>query len=349
VLDGLTGQDVRLLDLLRVGTDQALLTSLPGGPSPERVRELLDLLAGAGLLLGTRSGRAALTALGPARSRLDPDALAWSLVHPADGDGWELLAARAGQAVEVTGAGRTGALIAATLAAAGIGDVRVRDGDAVRPGDVLPGGHRARDVGRSREASAADAVARAGEGHPSDPVDALTPGSMPAPRWRSEPDLVVLVDHGVADARRGEALLRADAAHLSVVVREVDLLVGPLVVPGRGPCLRCLDLHRTDRDDGWPRVLAQLLENDPGRPHPEETAVSTLAAGLAALQVLGFLHGRQPMASVGATLEVALPDGLVGRRAWPAHPRCGCHWPPPGGGASLPRGAEPVQRQWARE
>jgi len=107
-------------------------------------------------------------------------------------------------------------------------------------------------------------------------------------------------------------------------------------VPGQGPCLRCLDLHRTDRDPLWPVVLAQALAE---RPVPEETASSQLAAALAALQVLAQLDGGADRhastpgsptrpAAFAATLEIELPEGLVSRREWPAHPSCGCTWPP---------------------
>jgi hypothetical protein len=169
---------------------------------------------------------------------------------------------------------------------------------------------------------------------------------------------VVLVRAAAADSVAADRLLAADVPHLSVVVREAGLIVGPLVLPGAGPCLRCLDLHRTDRDPAWPRLLAQL----PGRPTPAdpgETASSRLGAALAALQVLGHLDGLAGTArtartasgkeaptwpaSVGATLEVDLPDGLVSRRPWPVHPACGCTWPaggPPGAPLAAQAGAQ---------
>ncbi|HET9658239.1 MAG TPA: hypothetical protein VFP72_23005, partial [Kineosporiaceae bacterium] len=135
-----------------------------------------------------------------------------------------------------------------------------------------------------------------------------------------------LVEPSVADAPAADRLLAADLAHLSVVVGEAGASVGPLVLPGRGPCLRCLDLHRSERDPAWPRVLAQLLTGR--REAAEETACAGLTAALAALQVLAHLDGLPAPAALGATLEVELPDGLVCRREWPAHPACGCHWPP---------------------
>lgn len=315
VLEGLTEGDALLLDRLRHGVDPDRISGGPGpAAAPERSLELVRLLHEAGVLVPARAGRAALARVGPSRERLAADASVWSVVHPPAGDGWEVLARRACRHVAVLGAGRTGTTLAVTLAAAGVGRVSIGDPRPVAAADVAPAGHAEPDIGRRRQDSAADAVRRFGAagaaaGH--------------------HPDLAVLVDHTVADAGRADRLLSADTAHLSVVIRDADALVGPLVRPGQGPCLRCLDLHRGDRDPAWPQVLAQLLRPVPGAgPEPEETATAALVAGLAALQVLGHLDGLARPAATGATLEVELPDGLVSRRPWPAHPRCGCHWPP---------------------
>ncbi|HET8616440.1 MAG TPA: hypothetical protein VFL94_13010, partial [Actinomycetales bacterium] len=90
-------------------------------------------------------------------------------------------------------------------------------------------------------------------------------------------------------------------------------------------CLRCLDLHRRDRDPDWPQVVAQLLSAQTTRTCGRaETASATAAAGLAALQVLVHLDGYTRPVSVGRTLELTLPEGLVERRAWRLHPSCGC-------------------------
>ena len=140
------------------------------------------------------------------------------------------------------------------------------------------------------------------------------------------PSCVVLVEPVAADSARATDLVRRDVPHLSVVLREGDVVVGPLVLPGAGPCLRCLDLHRTDLDPAWPGLLAQLLAGP--RTVPEESLVAGLAGRLAALQVLALVDARSVPAALGATLEVELPDGLAVRRPWTAHPACGCVWPP---------------------
>ena len=86
--------------------------------------------------------------------------------------------------------------------------------------------------------------------------------------------VVVLVETDVADPERAPSLVAAGTAHLSVVVREADIVVGPLVVPGDGPCLRCLDLHRTDADPAWPTLAGQLRDSAPA----DESAVTAVVA-----------------------------------------------------------------------
>lgn len=326
VLDGLDEDDARVLHELAGGVDDAALTGpLPADPAEadraQRVRHLVSALAGTGVLLRSRSGRAALGRVGELRTRLAPDAAAWSLIHPNAGDGWELLAARRRRTVEIHGAGRTGAVLAAALAAAGVGEVPLLDPRPVTPADLVPGGPTPLDLGLP-----AGQVVRHAVRHALGP-GACVPnacGVVPA-AGAAVPDLVVLVDRAAADASRADRLVAADVPHLSVVVRETSILVGPLVVPGHGPCLRCLDLHRSDRDRAWPLVLAQLLghQNHPRAPR-EETSLAQVAGALAALQVLAHLDGQVAPAAAGATLEVELPDGLVSRRPWPVHHACGC-------------------------
>lgn len=339
VIAGLTASDVPLIDQLRDGVDASLFEADDDGLEAARRRELVGLLTEAGVLVGTGVGRPVREGLGIAAERLVPDAAIWSLVHPDVGDGWSLLAARAARRVLISGAGRLGTTVATTLAAAGVGDLLIGDGRRVTAGDLAPAGASRPDLGRPREEAALDAIRRFGSRAERSGAASDLGGSIP---WWSgstsghpehdlapdRPDLVVLIEHGAADATAAGRLVSADQAHLSVVIREDDILVGPLVRPGSGPCLRCLDLHRGDRDPAWPSVLAQLLSPTSGTLQPEETAASTLAAGLVALQVLAHLDGVTEPATAGATLEVELPDGLIARRSWPPHPGCGCHWPP---------------------
>lgn len=250
--------------------------------------------------------RAALL-LVPAVATDSPDAAAWGLLE-ADGDGAAVLERRRAACVGVVGLGRLGAALAATLARAGVGRLDLVDGGPVTRHEVGWSGVAARDVGRPRAAVVARAL------HDAVPT-------VQTPRGGGGPaDLVVLVEEHVADPTRHRPLVTAGTPHLSVVVREASVIVGPLVRPGRGPCLRCLDAWRTDADPAWPAVAAQLAVRPAGQ---VEALLAAVAAPLAAAQVLAFLDGRTATADA-ATLEVALPDALPRLAPLAVHPACGC-------------------------
>lgn len=155
-------------------------------------------------------------------------------------------------------------------------------------------------------------------------VGILGPASNgPADRNSARPDLVVMVRKDLIDTLSYDKLVQERLPHLAVVGAINTVTIGPLVIPGHTPCLRCLDLHRRDRDPCWPQVAAQLTAQHPSR-ESGELALTTTAAGLACLQVLNFLDGQVCPATIGRTLTVSLPDGLPKARRWPGHPGCGC-------------------------
>ncbi|ANS80423.1 Putative secreted protein [Serinicoccus hydrothermalis] len=151
-----------------------------------------------------------------------------------------------------------------------------------------------------------------------------TPGGLLAGPARPEaPRRVVLVhDHLVPVGTAREPAIVGRPV-LPVVSQTARVVIGPWTgMPGR-PCLHCLDLHRRDRDPGWPRAAAALLDplTAPLPPtHPPEV--------LQAVTALVVLLSRSVApAGPGAAHEVgALPPHLVVRR-WPPHPGCPWHEP----------------------
>ncbi len=297
----------RGVDEVQVGTDprwavrltgvtvaevRGLVTGGPVGDEP-RLRTLAEHLALAGLTVPESQGQ-------DGRAADDP---VWGLLRPDD-EPAARSRRRAAACVGVVGLGPTGMGIATAAAAAGIGTVLLDDERTVRPGDVGATGYRWSDVGRLRE----EATVRA--------MRDVAPGVVvdgPA-----TPDVLVVVEAAAADPSRGERLVGMDVTHLSVVVREADTVVGPLVVPGAGPCLRCLDLHRADLDPAWPLLLSQLVGTDAAEPGP----IAVVASGLAVAAVLSVVDGLPPV--TGRTWEVGLPDAVPRERTWSPHPRCGC-------------------------
>ncbi|SDQ08243.1 hypothetical protein [Quadrisphaera sp. DSM 44207] len=330
VLDGLDPAEERLLAALDGSLDARGLEALAAqeGLPVARARHLLHVLGRAGALVPRRTPRHRLLELpAPLRRRSAPDARVLCLAHP-DGDGWHVLARRRRATAVVAGASRTGLGVARGLALAGVGTVLVEDDSAVTAADVGGGGFEDDDVGRPRGQRAAALVA------------ACAPGVRTAPEPGAgslRPDVVVLVAGGALDARRTEALVREGVPHLPVLWREDTTSVGPLVRPGASACARCVELHRTDRDPQWPRLVAQLATAAPGGPaRPEESSLAALTAALATVQALAQVDGVADPAALDATLEASLPEGAVLVRPWSAHPRCGCTWPgdgpPPGPG-----------------
>ncbi|WP_435643053.1 TOMM precursor leader peptide-binding protein [Streptomyces sp. H49] len=317
LLDLLNG--TRGLPLLRA---EARRLDLPDG----HVDALVDRLARAGLVDDARGGGPAADALRgkpEVLRRLRPDLASLSLTTPEPGGALARLAARRALRVRVRGAGRVGAVLAAVLASAGVGEVEVLDEGRVRPEDVAPGGLPAESVGRPRRTAAAAAVRRAAPDRP--PRRAHSPGS-----GAEEPglSLVILAPRDevavhAPDPRAAEPLLASGTPHLYAGVVEGTGVVGPLVLPGETACAGCLHESRTDRDPAWPRLLAQWRSGGSRHPGACDLALATTVAGLAAAHALAFLDGVSPTGP-GARWEASLP-GLTwhARPLWP-HPACGC-------------------------
>ncbi|MFC1407186.1 MULTISPECIES: ThiF family adenylyltransferase [Streptacidiphilus] len=306
--------------------DEAARLGIP----PERVDSLLSELGASSVLDDTSAHRDLLELPPPELARLQPDLAALSLAHPAPGSAPALLLARRRARVQVRGAGRIGAAVAAVLAAAGVGQVEVVDGGRVREQDTSPCGLLVGDTGRYRAAAARAAVRRAAPGRPDD-----RSGGADDDR---APDLVVVAPRGdsaglLADPEVGRELLTSGIPHLYAGVLETLGTVGPFVLPGSTGCGRCLSLHRADEDPAWPRLLAQHCSGRNGGPGsggsggsaPCDTALATTVAGLAALHCLMFLDGGSPP-SLGGWAEVSMVDGSMRRRPLDPHPDCGCRW-----------------------
>jgi len=215
--------------------------------------------------------------------------------------------------VIVHGATRVGVPLAAALAAAGVGRVSVADRGRVLLAEATPGGLLPADEDRPRRSAAHDAVRRA----------APTVGTAVGPYDR--PDLAVVCDPWPSADLRA-VLHAASTPHLAATVRETTGVVGPLVLPGRSSCLACIDHHRSDRDRGWPALLAQLAGRRRCAADALDGPLALLVASAAALQALAYLDtaGVVSPAVHEASIELRLPDWKLRRRSWPPHPRCGC-------------------------
>ena len=146
-----------------------------------------------------------------------------------------------------------------------------------------------------------------------------------------EPDLAVVVAGWVIPPEDHGSWLRRDIPHLPVVVGDGGVTVGPLVEPGSGPCLYCVQLTRTDDDPAWPAIATQLWN----RPAP---TMSRLAVAESAVFVARLVRERLSTGP-GAAVSWTVGDPR-GSRAWSQHAMCRCavpaesDWAPAAGLAS---------------
>jgi hypothetical protein len=218
------------------------------------------------------------------RTRLAPELATAALAHGDADGGARILARRQGACVRVEGMSRVGLCVASFLTASGIGMVI----SAGPPPAVLS-----------------------------------PPAGMagPAPASR-HPDLVILAD--IHRRELPEILRRGGVPHLAAAASEAIGVVGPLVLPGRTACLRCLDLTRAERDPAWPLILAQLTGGG-ADPPACDTVLAAAVATQAAAQALAFVDRPASASAVtNGTLELVLPDWQWRRRTWAQHDRCGC-------------------------
>ncbi|WP_219445253.1 ThiF family adenylyltransferase [Saccharothrix obliqua] len=221
-----------------------------------------------------------------------------------------LVGTRSTRSVVVHGDGRLAVAVAVGLATAGVGHVRVVARGRVNSGDT-GSGYLDADIGQDRVDAAEAALRRA------------------SPTVRTEtspkaPDLVVLADALVPPPELLRALLLEGTPHLAVRATEGVGVVGPLVVPGRSSCLRCLDLHRADADRGWPELALQLLDRPLHADLPTVTTTAGFTVGQALLALDPGETTRTRPPAWDAVLEVNAFAGLVEHRLAPAHPRCEC-------------------------
>lgn len=147
--------------------------------------------------------------------------------------------------------------------------------------------------------------------------------ASPVLHWSAQtqswPELtIVATETQEPDRALTDALLRADRAHLVTRLEPARAVVGPLVIPGRTPCVRCHDLLRCRYDPAWPRLVAQLC----AEPAPIDPALQSWAVATTVAQVRCQLGGGTPDVT-GRTLELGVEQSLH-TREWPAHPECGC-------------------------
>jgi hypothetical protein len=135
-----------------------------------------------------------------------------------------------------------------------------------------------------------------------------------------EPDLTITISSGEPSRPPLIDAACTGAAHLVVVIAGEDVRIGPFVVPGRTPCIGCLDLYRSGWDPVWPVLVPQFGVY---QRHALNVLTEHAAASEVTAECLQFAHGEMPRTA--SEVIVVDPDRTV-RTLSPSHfhPRCTC-------------------------
>ncbi|CAD6001566.1 TOMM precursor leader peptide-binding protein [Agreia sp. COWG] len=146
------------------------------------------------------------------------------------------------------------------------------------------------------------------------------------------PDLAVIVSTFDTDPRDAGAWLREDVPHLAVVFGDSEVRIGPLVEPGRGPCLHCVGRSRIDTDPYWPALASQLLGREASTEEP--VTISNVVAIVARAVLDRFDPASAGDRQYRLRARGVIVDGETGEvseRRYRAHPECACREVPPAG------------------
>lgn len=211
--------------------------------------------------------------------------------------------------VAVVGAGKVGRALAASLLRAGVPGLWLFD-PAPPPRQVWPDSRFA----SSGQALAASLRTRRG-------VRAAALGSLG--ELLAVPADVVLVASTTVEPDRVllDALVRAELPHLVLRCHREVARLGPLVLPGRAPCLGCHDLARAVDDPQWPQVLAHLCQV----PAAPDVGLADHLASRAVLEVGWMARDLARRSALEGRVEVVdLRFPGTRRAGFAHHPACTC-------------------------
>lgn len=240
--------------------------------------------------------------------------------------------ARLGKAtVSLLGVSGAGSLIAAGLAAAGVGRLRLLDGSRVLETDAYfdpifagaqPGQTRAAVVQQSIASRWPQTTVHLEEHAPAseDEIAAATAGSNV---------VICCADRGLVSPlyRLNRAAMRTTIPWISCAVSGFEVVVGPFIEPRVTPCYVCYTMRSVACSDEpedefvFQRFLDRRKQDDSGR-RENLVFANGFAANLVGLEALKFLTAVTSCATRGALVIANLVEMTMKRHVVLRHPRC---------------------------
>ena len=276
------------------------------------------------------------------RMRAEENLYSW---HPQADTGISaetLIGKRRNFSIMIYGRNRLALSLFAVLQASGFTQVKLTDrtnsagNDSIaqiEPSDVCGLAIRGSDVGLRKPLVLAD-LARNSQLFPT--------GDLALPAFPVIPDLIISTESVPQETMQN--WLSENIVHLPISnLIENKIVIGPIVIPGKTPCLNCLNLWRAERfphHNSFEILVA--LDCGEGKGLELPSAQVALLTGLITTQVIQYcslLDSEETQVSknliklVGATLAINLfvplgsissDDETFGYRYWQPHISCGC-------------------------
>ncbi len=254
--------------------------------------------------------------------RLTPEANLASWNSAFHHDGKELVRARINFAILIFGSSRLAISIFAILQASGFSQTKIISGGRslipssskrenslpIRVEDICGLNVSLADVGKTREETIIKILQSA-------QLLPVAPALFP-----SIPDLIISAETAQPDYI--QRWMSEGVAHLQIShLTESFIEVGPLVIPGVSPCLRCVGMQKF----GAHKIQGLVELSDVLERAPELSSASTATiAGVAAASVIQFADtGRSPLTEKSIRfdlLDICNPEHIY----WQPHIFCGC-------------------------
>ena len=276
------------------------------------------------------------------RMRAEENLYSW---HPQADTGISaetLIGKRRNFSIMIYGRNRLALSLFAVLQASGFTQVKLTDrtnsagNDSIaqiEPSDVCGLAIRGSDVGLRKPLVLAD-LARNSQLFPT--------GDLALPAFPVIPDLIISTQSVHQETMQN--WLSENIVHLPISnLIENKIVIGPIVIPGKTPCLNCLNLWRAERfphHNSFEILVA--LDCGEGKGLELPSAQVALLTGLITTQVIQYCSlldsegtqvSKNLITLVGATLAINLFDPLdsissddesFGYRYWQPHISCGC-------------------------
>ncbi|CAB4343755.1 unannotated protein [freshwater metagenome] len=251
------------------------------------------------------------------QSRIAPELTFTTWFDNVKDGGVELIANRRNCDVTVIGRSRVATLLYGILLASGVSETNLqplRGNATINDQDMCGGYLHASDIGLSLK-TRAEELSREISLFP-------LPATHEKKENRSLQHIVVCV--GAPDPDQLQKWMSDGTPHLLIEDPEcASINIGPLVLPGKTPCWRCICLAREDQNNSWHDIALQRIAAGASE---VPVSVAHHVAGLIALEILRFIDiGKSELIGNSVRMSYHTPLDLE-HRLHARHPACGCNW-----------------------